>query len=803
MRVFKSQTVTLPLFEWRARVHEWQTSWRNFTTNYPYTYLLFKIGMGLGLLIFLLISLFVVSISMGAFGKVPTQRDLVRVNHQLGSEVFANDGSLLGRYYLENRATVEYTDISPHFINALVATEDARFFSHAGVDFRSWGRVFFKTILMDNAASGGGSTISQQLAKNLYPRQDYEYASLVINKLKEVIIAMRLENLYTKEEILELYLNTVPFSENTYGIQVASRRFFSTTPGQLKPEQAAVLVAMLKATSTYNPVTRPERSTTRRNLVLGQMSRYGYLTEAEKDSLQGLPLQLKYSPIHHNAGMATYFREHLRIELRDALKDLRKPNGMAYNLYTDGLKIFTTLDGRLQQYAEEAVQEHLNQLQKDFVNHLEGADPWENDTILLLAVENSVRYRSMISMGFNDCQIDSVFEKPVSMTVFDWDGCQRKTKMSPMDSIKYYLGFLNAGFLAIDPETGAVKAWVGGIDHEYFQYDHVKSRRQVGSTFKPLVYTNAIQKGIAPCSYTGNYLRSYPRYNYWTPKNADNKYGGSYSMEGGLINSVNTISVSMAMRGGPKDIAKLAMDMGISGPVLGVPAIALGAVEASLLDMVTVYGTFAGRGVRPNVHYIDRIETADGQVLVDFTEQKSNGKRVLQEDEADMITAMLKTAVNRGTGQRLRWKYKLENELAGKTGTSQNHSDGWFIGYNSKLVAGVWVGAESPAVRFRNLRLGQGANTALPVFGLFTQKLNKDESLVAYREAKFPKASANVQAALSCPNIIWPGSPPTEPGETPATEPVASQEQRDQPAPTAPSVPVADEPVAALQPQEN
>ena len=806
MKVFKSQTVTLPLFELKTkidlRLHSWQSSWKAFSTKYPYTYLLFKIGVGLGLLTFTLISLFVLSISLGAFGKIPTQRDLVRVNHQLGSEVFANDGSLLGRYYLENRATVTYTDISPHFINALVATEDARFFSHAGVDIRSWGRVFFKTILMDDASSGGGSTISQQLAKNLYPRQDYEYASLVINKLKEVIVAMRLENLYTKEEILELYLNTVPFSENTYGIQVASRRFFSTTPGQLKPEQAAVLVAMLKATSTYNPVTSPERSKTRRDLVLGQMHRYGYLTEKEKDSLQTTPLCLSYSPIHHNAGMATYFREHLRLELRDALKDLRKPNGMAYNLYTDGLKIYTTLDNRLQQYAEEAVQEHLNQLQQDFVNHLEGEDPWENDTILLLAKEGSLRYQTLLSKGFNDCEIDSIFEHPIKMTVFDWDGRERKTKMSPMDSIRYYLGFLNAGFLAVDPQTGAVKAWVGGIDHEYFQYDHVKSRRQVGSTFKPLVYTNAIRKGISPCSYTGNYLRTYSRYNYWTPKNADNKYGGSYSMEGGLINSVNTISVSMAMRGGPKDIAKLAMDMGISGTVPGVPAIALGAVEASLLDMVTVYGTFAGRGVRPNVHYIDRIETADGEVLVDYTGKKKNGKRILQEEEADMITEMLKTAVNRGTGQRLRWKYKLENELAGKTGTSQNHSDGWFIGYNPKLVAGVWVGAESPAVRFRNLRLGQGANTALPVFGLFTQKMNEDPTLAAYQEAKFPEVSTYVRNEMNCPNVIWPGStPPAGPeGENPVTTPIAEN---------GPSLPAkaensrVDEPVAALNPQEN
>lgn len=807
MKIFKSQAVSFPLFEWKSkidlRVHNWQANWKAFTTQYPYTYLLFKIGVGIGLLIFILTSIFILSISLGAFGKIPTQRDLVRVNHQLGSEVFANDGSLLGRYYLENRTTVEYTDISPHFINALVATEDARFFSHAGIDIRSWGRVFFKTILMDDASSGGGSTISQQLAKNLYPRQDYEYASLVINKLKEVIIAMRLENLYSKEEILELYLNTVPFSENTYGIQVASHRFFSTTPGQLKPEQAAVLVAMLKATSTYNPVTQPERSTIRRNLVLGQMQRYGYLTEAERDSLQQTTLCLNYSPVHHNAGMATYFREHLRLELRDALKDLRKPNGMAYNLYTDGLKIYTTLDSRMQQYAEEAVQEHLNELQKDFINHLEGADPWENDTILILAKEGSPRYQSLLVQGYNDCEIDSIFAQPIPMTVFDWNGRERKTKMSPMDSIKYYLGFLNAGFLAIDPQNGAVKAWVGGIDHEYFQYDHVKSRRQVGSTFKPLVYTNAIQKGIPPCSYTGNYLRSYPKYNYWTPKNADNKYGGSYSMEGGLINSVNTISVSMAMRGGPKDIAKLAMDMGISGTVPGVPAIALGAVEASLLDMVTVYGTFASRGLRPNVHYIERIETVDGRVLVDFSDKKKSGKRILQEAEADMITEMLKTAVNRGTGQRLRWKYKLENDLAGKTGTSQNHSDGWFIGYNPKLVAGVWVGAESPAVRFRNLRLGQGANTALPVFGLFTQKVNADPEYQHYQEAKFAEVSAEVRSQLSCPNVIWPGSIPETPAEGSEKEPVAAEMNPPTTKGASASNAGAAEAVVALQPQEN
>jgi penicillin-binding protein 1A len=705
--------------------------------------------------------IFLMSISMGTFGKLPEASDLKDLHNYLASEVLAEDGTLLGRYYFENRSIVTYPEISPNFIHALLATEDARFFEHKGVDFRSWGRVLIKSLLLKDRSSGGGSTISQQLAKNLFPRQDYPYASLLINKMKEVMIARRIEQLYSKEEILELYLNTVPFSENTYGIKVASHRFFGTEPLELTVLQSAVLVAMLKATSAYNPMAYPERSRQRRNLVLELMEKHGYLDKAKAFYLKREPLCLNYTPLNNNEGLATYLREHLRLELKELLQDYRKPNGMAYNLYTDGLKIYTTLDADLQRYAEEAVTEHLISLQQDFERHLKAlkAQPWENDTVVLLAKYRSDRYRNLLRQQLCEEEIDSIFSLPVAMTVFSWDGREKEVKMSPIDSIKYYLSLLNAGLLAIDPQSGTVKAWVGGIDHKYFKYDHVKSRRQVGSTFKPIVYTKAIQKGIHPCAHISDHLRTYPRYDYWQPRNADNKYGARYSMEGGLINSVNTVTVNLAIRSNPASVAALAKDLGISGEVLPVPSIALGAVEASLMDMVRVYGTFANRGRRPEISYIQRIETADGQVIVDFSvpdQDSCSWKQVLTTDEADLMNEMLQSAVDAGTGRRLRWRYHFKNELAGKTGTSQNHSDGWFIGYNPHLVTGVWVGAESPSVRFRSLTLGQGANTALPVFANFLDKINRDTAHRALSEAVFPEPSIEVQSMLNCRRVIWP-----------------------------------------------
>ncbi|MFZ2899135.1 MAG: transglycosylase domain-containing protein [Saprospiraceae bacterium] len=720
-------------------------------------------------LVFLASSALILSVHWGAFGPLPKKEDLRNITHYLASEVYANDGSLLGRYYFENRSDVSYEQISPSLVQALVATEDERYFEHHGFDLRSWARVAYKSVLLKDRSSGGGSTISQQLAKNLYPREDYGKASLLINKLREVLIAIRLERIYSKEEILEIYLNTVPFSENTYGVKVAAHRFFNTTPGQLSPEQSAVLVGMLKATTSFNPVANLERSMQRRNWVLEQMAKNGYLSPALADSLQQEPICLEYTPLNTDGGQATHFREYLRQEMKSLLKDLRKPNGMAYNLYTDGLRIHTSIDPDMQQYAEEAMKEHMRELQKSFAKHLNGADPWEVQTTYDLALFNSSRYQRYMEQGLCEDEIDSLFSIPQDMTVFSWDKRREKKMMSPKDSIRYYLGLFNAGFLALDPQTGLVRAWVGGIDHRYFKYDHVRSKRPVGSTFKPIVYATAIRAGIPPCSYTANVLRTYGQYENWQPKNADDQYGGSYSMEGGLINSINTVTVSMAMRAKPKAVAELAMKLGISGQVPGVPSIALGAVDASLLDMVTVYSVFANEGLRPEVRFIKRIETREGVVLADYEAAIDTclWERVLNPDEAAMMTQMLKAAVDRGTGRRLRFRYGLKNDIAGKTGTSQNHSDGWFIGYNPHLVAGAWVGAESPGVRFRTLELGQGANMALPIYGLFLQKLNADPQFDLITKAKFPKPSPKVLEALNCPN-----RPAAK--KAPVTEPAAA-----------------------------
>lgn len=732
-------------------LHTTRKNWDDFLRKYPIFLWLLK---AVGILILtgtLAVAGFLLSIRYGAFGPLPTKQDLSGISNQLASEVYDANGDLLGRYYFEHRSNVKYKNISQHFVHALVATEDARYFEHSGVDLRAWFRVFFKTVLRKDESSGGGSTITQQLVKNLYPRADHGKYSLIINKLKEVFIAIRLESLYSKEEIMEMYLNTVSFSENTYGIKVAAQRFFGVMPEQLNASQSAVLVAMLKATSTYNPVVNPEKSLARRNLVLQQMEKYDYFTKKVADSLQKQPLNLKYSPFNQNMGTATYFREHLRLELKEILQDYHKPNGMSYNIYTDGLKIYTTIDETIQGYAENAVKMHLAQLQKDFVQHLNGAPAWENDTILILAVRNSPRFRRLQAEGYSAKQIDSVFNTPIKMTVFSWEGNREvQRKMSPLDSIKYYLSFLNAGFMAMEPSTGAVKAWVGGMNYKYFKYDHVKAHRQVGSTFKPVVYATALHQGISPCIRIGNYLRSYPQYQNWTPHNSDDKYGGTYNMEGALSNSVNTVTVSLAMRVSPKAVAEMAEEMGIDGDVPARPAIALGAHEASLLDMVQVYSTFANRGQRPEPFYIKRIETARGHVIYQHWLDKAEWKQPITQDEADMMTHMLQATVDKGTGKRLRHRYHFTNEIAGKTGTSQNHSDGWFIGYTPTLVAGTWVGGESPSVRFRGLNLGQGANMALPIYALFLQQLQADKDYQDIFSAKFPIPSEAVQETLKC-----------------------------------------------------
>jgi penicillin-binding protein 1A len=738
--------------------HDLAVRWYNFWIDYPaagYTVTGVKWLAYAGLASLLL---FLISIRFGMYGALPSDEQLSRLVQPQATEVYFSDSTLMGRYYFENRSNISYHQISPHLIHALVATEDARFFEHNGIDLRAWGRVFFKSILMGQRSNGGGSTLSQQLAKNLYPRQNFGKYSLIINKAREVFIAMRLEALYDKNQLLELYLNTVPFSENTYGIKVAANRFFNTHPYQLSPEQSAVLIGMLKATALYDPTNNPQFALQRRNLVISQMERYGYLSDAVADSLQALPLELDYYPITHEQGPAPYFREHLRQELKHILAKHPRSDGKPYNLYTDGLKIYTTIDRKLQLHAERALKQHMKGLQEQFDQHLNGADPWEAEGVFLSAQYRTPLYQQLLQKGYCDEAIDSIFQLSKVRKVFSWDEKQKQRELSLNDSLQYYLGLLHAGFLASSPETGQVKAWVGGIDYEYFKYDHVLSKRQAGSTFKPFVYAAALQKGIEPCTYFPNQLRTYARYEGWTPKNSDDKYGGYYSMEGGLINSVNTVTVQLMMQTGPGTVATFAEQMGISTPLPRVPAIALGAAEVSLYDMVNAYGTFANRGVRPEMHYIKRIENQDGKVLVDNTvlEDTCQWERVMWQDDADIMSSMLQAVVDRGTGRRIRWRYQMKQPLAGKTGTSQNHSDGWFIGYTPKLVMGAWVGAHSPGVRFRNLSLGQGANTALPIVSTFVQIVDEDPAYNELVNTKFPRLSSDAQTAMWCPNAANP-----------------------------------------------
>ena len=712
----------------------------------------FSIRIGLLVVIGLVAVLALVwAVRAERFGKLPTDEALRNIQNFTASEVYTYDGILLGRYYVENRTNTTLDNINPAIAEALIATEDARFYEHDGVDRRSLARVLVKSILLGDKSAGGGSTISQQLAKNLFPRQYYSVLTLPVSKIKEITVATRLEEMYEKDEILMLYLNTVPFGGNVYGIEAAAKRFFNKSAKELKTEEAATLVGMLKATTYYSPRLYPDRSQQRRNVVLGQMAKYDYLTAAQRDSLQQQPLVIDYYNVTHNTGLAPYFREKIRGEIQRWLNEHPNEDGSTYNLYTDGLKIYTTLDARLQQHAEEAVAVHMKKLQRDFFVHWKDQKPWGNDDrSLQQAKRRSERYRLLKSLDKTDEEINEIFNTPLPMTVFTWEGEQEKT-MSPMDSIAYYQMFLNAGFLAVRPENGQVKAWVGGIDHKYFQYDHVTARRQVGSTFKPIVYAAALENGEAPCDFIKNEQRVYEDYDDWSPGNSDGHYEGSYSMAGALANSVNTVTVELMMRTGVENVVDLAHRMGITSDLPESPAIALGTADLSLYEMLTVYGTLVNRGVRVKPSYLLGIEDQEGNVIAKFND-KPETERALSGETAELMVNMLKNVVDTGgTARRLRYTYQLRNDLIGKTGTTQSHADGWFIGATPKLVFGSWVGANNRLVRFRTIREGQGANTALPIAALFLTRFNKDETFKKIRYARFPEPSRGIRAQLDCP----------------------------------------------------
>lgn len=692
---------------------------------------------------------FVFLVWSGVFGALPDRAHLKEIHHPIASEVYSADSVLLGRYYLQDRTPVRAEDVPETLKQALVATEDVRFYSHDGVDVRSLFRVLIKTLLLQRESSGGGSTITQQLAKNLYPRRSYAMLSMPVNKVREMIIAARLEKVYTKDEILVLYLNTIPFADNTYGVKTAADRFFSTAVKDLTIDQSAMLVGMLKATHSYNPRLFPDRARQRRNLVIAQMSKYHFISDEEKKLLQARPLALNYNNVGHNSGMAPYFRAYIKAELLKWCRENRKADGNAYNLYTDGLKIYTTIDSRLQAYAEGAMQKQMKSLQVKFANQLSKEKLHD---VAMRKLHQLPQYKSLKEAGLSEKEILAALKKPVKTKIFTWDGV-KEVNMSFYDSVKHHMQFLQAGVMAMEPNTGAIKVWVGGIDHRFFQYDHVRpgTRRQVGSTLKPILYSAALEEGIGPCTYISAGKTQYTNLDSWTPENTDQEtYDRKYSMEGGLSGSVNTVSVKLLEKTGINDAIAITRKMGITSELPAVPSLALGTPSISMMEMVGAYGTLANQGVYVKPRYLTAIADHKGRLLEELKVEDDEPVRALSKESAQMMVHMLRTVVSEGTGSSLRTRFNLENDVAGKTGTTQLNVDGWFMAITPKLVIGTWVGADDPKLHFRSTTLGQGSATALPITGMFLQKVNQDRTLRDISRARFAALPEKLLNELDC-----------------------------------------------------
>ncbi len=695
----------------------------------------------------------VFGIKSGILMEMPTKEQLAGIRNAEASELISGDGKTIGRFYLQNRTEVAYSDIAPGIIDALIATEDARFYEHHGVDFKSFPRVVFRTILMGDRSGGGGSTITQQLAKNLYGRQDFNRLTVMMVKIREMLIAVDLEKLYSKKEIITMYLNTVPFGESVFGIEAACRRYYQKPAKNIKTDEAAVLVGMLKATTTYNPRLYPDRATSRRNVVLALMEKNGKITDKEKNALTALPLKLNYKRDDTSEDLAAYFREYVRIQLRDLIPEIADSLGMELNLYTSGLKIYTSLDTRLQQHAETAMARHMRELQKLFDAHWASrTKPWEKDKklreTLLLQLPD---YELLLLNNEPVDSINAFINEKNPMDVFSWEGKSTKS-MSRIDSINYFLRFLHTGLLSADPTTGKIKAWVGGINYRFFKYDHVvrSSKRQVGSTFKPIVYAAALEQNVSPCEYFNAGQESYTETDgkSWTPANSGEDYEGKYSLEGALAESVNTVSVKVLEKAGLENTIDLAHSLGISSDIPKVPSIALGTASISLYEMVEAYCAFTNKGRHIPLTCIEKIEDKNGHIL--WKSAPSKPQQVMSEKTSIMMIEMLKNVVNQGTAARLRGTYNLPNDIAGKTGTTQSNADGWFIAMTPRLVTGVWVGGAYPAIHFRSTALGQGANTALPIYALYQQQINSNKQFYPIANAKFPIPPASVLRELDC-----------------------------------------------------
>lgn len=688
-------------------------------------WVIFLSGIGLFLLLILLINL-------GWLGYMPSMKELENPKSALASDLYATDGELIGRYYVQDRSASEFEEISPNVFNALIATEDSRFYEHSGVD----GRAVLRAVLL-LGKEGGGSTITQQLAKNLFPRENNSKFMMPIIKLKEWVMAVKLEKQLTKNEIITLYLNTVPFGSNVYGIRNASLTFFNKPPDKLKVEEAAVLIGMLKASTAYNPKRNPDKSMRRRNTVIDQMAKYGYLTVKEAHELKKKPLVLNYHKLTHHDGIAPYFRQVVEQDVKEMLKDLRKADGSKYNIYKDGLKIYTTIDVRMQQYAEAAVEQHISEMQQLFLDQRKYKDGsiWNDyQKYLDMAIKSSSRYEVLKDEGKSHEQIIGEMRKPVKMTVFAWNKEREKdTLMSPIDSIKYMKMMLQAGFMAMDPFTGEVKAWVGGINHTWFQYDHVNinTRRQVGSTIKPLLYCLAVDNGYSPCGIVSTAPQSFPTIaNY----DAGGSEKGPMTMKQALAGSINNAALYLIKQVGINSFADFLEKCGVEAHIDKVPSLALGVPDVSLYEMMRAYSMFPTGGTNVMPLYITKIEDKDGNVLKSFVPTQ---KELINKYTAFKMVRMMQGVADFGTAKRLRYRYNLQGEIAGKTGTTNNQADAWFIGYTPQIMAGSWVGCDDRYLRFGSERLGQGAAAALPIWAYFMQRVYADKSLGISPEAKF------------------------------------------------------------------
>jgi penicillin-binding protein 1A len=700
------------------------------------------------------IMVFFLFASWGLFGSMPSFEDLENPDSNLATEIISADGVILGKYFEKNRSQLKYSDLPKNLVQALVATEDERFYEHSGIDGRGTLRA-----IASLGTSGGASTLTQQLAKQLFHGEGSKFLPFrIVQKIKEWIIAIRLERQYTKNEIIAMYCNVYDFGNNSVGVSSAAKTYFSKEPKDLTIDESAILVGMFKNSGLYNPVRNAQGVKNRRNVVLLQMEKENLITKSQKEQLQQLPIKLNFKLESHKGGTATYFREYLREYLKKWMEENKKADGSDYNIYKDGLKIYTTIDSRMQLHAEEAVEKHMANLQEQFFIEAKtnknapfvNISEKETQRILKQAMKSSYRWTVLEEQDKSEEEIIASFSQKVKMTVFTWKG-ERDTIMTPLDSIRYYKHFLQSGLMAMEPQTGSIKAWVGGINYKYFQYDHVgQGARQVGSTFKPFVYATAIEQlGMSPCDtiVDGPFMIRKGRHHVtedWEPRNSDNRYRGMVTLKQGLANSINTISAKLIDKTGPEAVVDLTHKLGVKSEIPIQPSIALGAVDITVEDMVAAYGTFANQGVYVKPQFITRIEDKSGVVIYEPIPESHD---VLNKDIAFAVIKLLEGVTEGGSGARLRtqgggsgdnrwtgYPYMFTNPIAGKTGTTQNQSDGWFMGMVPNLVTGVWVGCEDRSARFKSLTYGQGATAALPVWAYFMKKCYEDQNLKVSKE---------------------------------------------------------------------